>query len=296
MRQAATSRGDRPSSGSPHAIPISSPDDPRLDVFRNVPDKDLRREDGLFMAESEMVLRQLLRTPDRIQAILLTPSKYARLEPYLSVLPPETPICVVEQGLASAIAGYKVHRGVLASCYRLPAGDLTIDRALGHLRDQPHLTLVLAERLFDVDNVGALFRNAAAFGADAVVLDRHCCDPLYRKAIRTSIGHVLSLPYAVSEDWPRDLSRLKSEWGLTLVGAELTADAVPIWELPRADRIGLLFGSEDTGVLPETLALCDAVCQVPMARGASLNVGVASAVCLYELRRGSPYPTTSAGA
>ncbi len=274
----------------PPAITISSPDDPRLDVFRDVPDKDLRRDDGLFMAESEMVLRQLLRTPERIHAVLLTPSKYARLADALAALPPETPVCVVEQRLASAIAGYKVHRGVLASGYRLPPEALTIEPALGHLRGRPRLTLVLAERLFDVDNVGALFRNAAAFGADGVVLDRHCCDPLYRKAIRTSIGHVLSLPYAVSEDWPGDLARLKADWGVTLVGAELAADARPIWELPRADRIGLVFGSEDTGVLPATLALCDAVCQIPMARGASLNVGVASAVCLYELGRGLATP------
>lgn len=270
----------------PPAIPITSLDDPRVDVFRDVPDKDLRREDGLFMAESEVVLRQLLRTPERIHALLLTPTKYARLATELAVLPPGTPVCVAPKALASAIAGYKVHRGVLATCHRPPAAALTLDGALGHLQGQPRLTLVLAERLFDVDNVGALFRNAAAFGADAVVLDRHCCDPLYRKAIRTSIGHVLSLPYAVSDDWPRDLARLKAEWGVTLVAAELTDAAVPIWDLPRAERIGLLFGSEDTGVLPATLAACDAVCQIPMARAASLNVGVASAVCLYELGRG----------
>lgn len=271
----------------PPALHVTSPDDPRLDVFRDVPDKDLRRDDGLFMAESEMVLRQLLRSPERIHAVLLTPAKYERLGTELAALPPNTPVCVVEQSLASAIAGYKIHRGVLATCYRPTAAALTLDSAIGHLRGRDRLTLVLAERLFDVDNVGALFRNAAAFGVDGMVLDRHCCDPLYRKAIRTSVGHVLSLPYAISDDWPRDLARLKADWGITLVAAELTADALPIWDLPRADRVGLLFGSEDTGVLPETLALCDQVYQIPMAREASLNVGVASAVCLYERMRGN---------
>lgn len=261
--------------------------DPRIDAFRDVRDRDLRRTGDLFMAESEMVLRQLLKTPERIHAVLVTPAKLARLAPELAGLPPSTPVYVADKALAEAISGYKIHRGVLATCHRPPAADLTLDRALGHLRGRGRLTLVVAERLFDVDNVGALFRNAAAFGADGVVLDRHCCDPLYRKAIRTSIGHVLSLPYAIGDDWPADLARLKAEWGVTLVGAELAPGAVPIWDLPRVDRLAFVFGSEDTGVLPETLALCDAVAEIPMARGASLNVGVASAVCLYERGRGT---------
>lgn len=264
--------------------------DPRLDPFRDVADRRLRRAQGLFMAESEMVLRQLLPHPERIHALLLTPSKYARLADRLAELPPEVPVYIVEKPLAEAIAGYKVHRGVLASCHRLPPEALTLDGALGHLRGRARLTLVLAERLFDVDNVGALFRNAAAFGADGVVLDRHCCDPLYRKAIRTSVGHVLSLPYAVSEDWGADLERLKAEWGITLVGAEIVPGADPLWALPRAERLGLLFGSESTGVLPATLAHCDAVCEIPMGREASLNIAVASAIFLYERRRGDASP------
>lgn len=268
--------------------------DPRIDGFRDVRDKDLRRTGDTFMAESEMVLRQLLRTPEVILAVLMTPAKLARLAGLLGDLPAGTPVYTADKALAEAISGYKVHRGVLAVCRRPAAADLTLDRALGHLRGTGPCTLVLAERLFDVDNVGALFRNAAAFGVDGVVLDRHCCDPLYRKAIRTSIGHVLSLPYAISDDWLADLDRLKAEWGVTLVAAELAAGAVPVWDLPRADRLAFLFGSEDTGVLPETLARCDAVCQIPMARAASLNIAVASAVCLYERRRGGA-PAPAAG-
>ena len=146
--------------------------------------------------------------------------------------------------------------------------------------------MMLAEGLTNVDNMGALFRNAAAFGVDGIVLDPTCCDPLYRKAIRVSMGHVLSIPYAVSQDWVGDLKRLKNEWGMLLIAAEATPDARPLWEVPRSSRTAIIFGSEGHGLSSATLALCDAVCEIPMSGNVpSVNVAVASAVFLYELNR-----------
>ncbi|MCI0363041.1 MAG: RNA methyltransferase [Phycisphaerales bacterium] len=270
----------------PQPIVITALSDPRVDVFRNVRDADMRGRDDLFMAESELVLRRLLQHPDRLHSLLLSAPKYERLRDVLTALPETVPVYVADLPLIHDIAAFHIHRGVLAAGRRPSAEALSLDRALGHLRGQSHLTLLLAEGITNVDNMGALFRNAAAFGVDGIVLDPNCCDPLYRKAIRVSMGHVLAIPYAVSRDWSHDLERLKAEWNLTLVAAESGARSVALWTMPAASRIGLVFGSEGQGLSQATLAHCDAVCQIPMAENVpSLNVAVASAVFLYELQR-----------
>lgn len=267
-------------------IHITDADDPRIDLFRDVRDRDLRGHDGVFMAESEIVLHRLVLRPERLHAVLLSPAKHARLADALRGLPDGIPVYVADLELMTRIAGFHVHRGVLALGRRQPRDELSLDNALGHLRGREDLVLLLAESLTNVDNIGGLFRNAAAFGADGIVLDPACCDPLYRKAIRVSVGHVLSVPYAVSGSWPDDLARLKVEWGITLVGAESQADAAALWTLPPRRRVGLLFGSEARGLSPGALAACDSVCEIPMAADVpSLNVTNAAAVFLYEVRR-----------
>lgn len=269
-------------------IEIRSPDDPRVDVYRNVRDADMRGRDGLFMAESELVVRRLLRRPGRLHSLLLSPQKFARLAPALQDLPESVPIYVADLKLMHEIAAFHIHRGVLAAGRRLPAPQLALDAALGHLQSEitDKIVVLIAESITNVDNMGALFRNAAAFGVDGLVLDPACCDPLYRKAVRVSMGHVLSIPYAVSDDWPGDLQRLKEQWGITLIGAESRQDAVPLWRMPKPKRVGFLFGSEGHGLTPGALEHCDVLCAIPMTRGVpSINVAVASAVCLYELQR-----------
>lgn len=267
-------------------VEITSLHDERVAVFRDVRDADLRGRDGLFMAESELVVRRLLRRPQRLHSLLLSRRKYVRLAEALRVLDAATPVYVADLQLISDVAGFAIHRGVLAAGRRPAPDEVTLDAALGHLRTTEHCTIVVAEGLTNVDNMGALFRNAAAFGVDGIVLDPTCCDPLYRKAIRVSMGHSLAVPHAISADWPVDLARLKSEWGLTIIGAEATAEALPLWRMPRAPRCAVLFGSEGHGLSPAALAACDSVRAIPMAGGVpSLNVAVASAVFLYELRR-----------
>lgn len=269
-------------------------DDPRVDVYRNVRDADLRGRDDLFMAESELVLRRLLRAPHRLHSILLSPEKYARLKSALDDLPDNVPVYVADLTLMHEIAAFHIHRGVLAAGYRLQPQQLTLDAALWHLVEDPddlrridlHVALLILEGITNVDNMGALFRNAAAFGVNGIVLDPTCCDPLYRKAIRVSMGHVLSIPYAVSDNWPGDLERLRNEWGLTLIAAESHQRALPPWQMPRATRTGIVFGSEGHGISQHALQRCDAICAIPMSNQVpSINVAVASAVMLYELRR-----------
>lgn len=267
-------------------IAITSFDDPRVDVYRNVRDADMRGRDDLFMAESELVARRLLRTPQRLHSLLLSREKYLRMKAPLDDLSKSVPIYVADLKLIHEIAAFHIHRGVLAAGRRLSTDQLSLDSALGHLRNTAHFTVLAAEGITNVDNMGALFRNAAAFGVAGLLLDPTCCDPLYRKAIRVSMGHTLSIPYAVSHDWPSDLKRLKQEWKSTLVAAESNDRAAPLWKIPKHDRTAILFGSEGHGLTPSALACCDAICEIPMTGDVpSINVAVASAVCLYELNR-----------
>ncbi|MFK7958947.1 MAG: TrmH family RNA methyltransferase [Phycisphaerales bacterium] len=271
-----------------HADTIERPDDPRLEVFRDVRDRDLRSREGLFMAESERVLRRLVRRPERLHSVLLSPGRRVDLDDLVRQLPPEVPVHVAPMDIICRIAGFHVHRGVLAAGRRPRSEDLTIDAALGHLAGRPHLTILVAEGITNVDNIGGLFRNAAAFGVDGVLIDPTCCDPLYRKAIRVSAGHVLSTPWAMATEWPADLIQLRERLGVSLVAAELTQESRPTWEIDAfgAARTALVFGSEARGVSADALAACDAVAEIPMAAGVpSLNVATSSAVMLYERQR-----------
>lgn len=273
-------------------IEITELADARVDAFRNVRDADLRGRDKLFMAESELVLRRLLGMPARLHSILLSRAKFATLRGELEAHLNETvPIYVCDIELMHEIAAFHIHRGVLAAGFRPRPEELTIDAVVrdSHAPDagrRPPVTFVFAEGVTNVDNMGALFRNAAAFGVRGVILDPTCCDPLYRKAIRVSMGHALSMPYAISSNWQDDLIRVKQEWEMSLIAVERCERSIPIWQMPRAARVGLVFGSEGSGISGETLALCDAVCEIPMSRDVpSINVAVASAVALYELTR-----------
>lgn len=271
------------------ATVITSIDDPRVDVYRNIRDADLRGREELFMAESELVIRRLLRTPERLHSLLLSHEKYARLQSVLDSLPHAVPVYVADLKLMHEIAAFHIHRGVLAAGFRLSFEQLSLEAVFGALKvdhRSESFTVIAAEGITNVDNMGAIFRNAAAFGVQGVVLDPTCCDPLYRKSIRVSMGHVLSIPYAVCRNWPADIERLKREWGMTVVAMESRASAVPLWRLPRSSRTMLLFGSEGHGISEQTLRYCDALCEIPMHGDVpSINVAVASAVALYELMR-----------
>lgn len=289
---------------------IVEADDARLDGFRDVRDRDLRGRDRHFMAESELVVTRLLDTPDAVAAVLMTPPHLERLADRIAALPDHVPIYGAPLDVMTHLAGFHIHRGVLALGHRPRRHALTLDAALGHLRGRSGLRLLVAEGVTNVDNMGALFRNAAAFGADGIVLDPDCCDPLYRKALRVSVGHTLSVPWAIAEPWPAALDRLRAEWGCAIIGAEVTPEAVPLWEAgargggatggprvpagPGSGRSGtaprpgvaFVFGSEAHGLSAEAMARCDQTACIPMSGNVpSLNVAVASALFLAEWAR-----------
>lgn len=271
-------------------IPITDPLDPRIEWFRHIRERDLRGRGEVFIAESDLVLRRLLQTPERVAAVLLSQHRYPDLREALQALRPDQPVYVAELDVLTEIAGFPIHRGVLAAGWRPDRREQSPERAFAHLRErstEDPITIVAVEGLTNVDNMGAIFRNAAAFSADGVLIADDCCDPLYRKAIRVSMGHVLGTPWAVGEPWPEALGRLRDELGLAIIAAEVTDNARVVWDSPLPERCVIVLGSERHGLRAATLEQCDEVVRIPMGAGVpSLNVAVASAVLLYEVQRG----------
>ena len=269
-------------------IPITSIDDTRIEAFRDVRDRDLYGREGVFVAESEPVIRRLLHKPQRFVSLLMTPARYESMRDGLAVLPDDVPIYTIDLDMMCGVAGFHIHRGALAIARRPSDAELSVDAVLGPLKASSKLRLLLAEGITNVDNMGGLFRNAAGFGIDAIVLDPTCCDPLYRKSVRVSMGHVLSVPYAKSAAWQADMVKIKQQWGITLIGAEHCEGSRPLWEVPHPAKWGVLVGSEGTGISAQSLQECDFVARIPMFREVpSLNVATAAAVVLYEMSRTS---------
>ncbi len=255
----------------------------------------------LFMAEGEVVVRHLIhlatsaaqasRPPalsrPGIHSLLLTPARREAIEDALARLPPDVPIYLAEQPVMDAITGFHIHRGVLAAGIRPdepPLADL-----LAALPAEA--SLLILEDLANHDNIGGLFRNAAAFGVAAVLLSPRCADPLYRKAIRVSAGHALSVPFTRVAPWPEALAAVKRA-GRRLAALVTDGEATPVadWASAGADGerpaapIALLVGAEGPGLTPAARALADDLVRIPMAAGVdSLNVAVAAAIALHAL-------------
>jgi tRNA G18 (ribose-2'-O)-methylase SpoU len=265
-------------------VPIDDPDDPRIADYRNVPDPALLAERGVFVAEGRLVVRALLASRRfGTRSLLVTGASLKSLEDVLEAAAPTLPIYVASKALVSGIVGFNVHRGCLALGER-PAASAAEDVLPP---DDADALLVVLEGIGNADNIGGIFRNAAAFGADAVLLSPGCCDPLYRKAIRVSIGGTLAVPFASGGAWPGCLARLR-ERGVAVVAltpgpasADIDGANAP-WRARR--RLALLAGTEGSGLTAGALELADYRVRIPMAPGAdSLNVATAVGIALHRL-------------
>ena len=260
---------------------ITSLHDPRVDLYRSVRDADLRGRQHLCMVESELVVRRLLDSSWSIHSLFLSPQKFERLAQLLRGA--SMTVYVADVSLMSEISGFHIHRGTLALVHRPKEDELSLHSVLTTLRGNKEVSLLLAEGVTNVDNMGSLFRNAAGFGVDAIVLDSACCDPLYRKAIRVSMGHALSIPWAVVDDWNAGLTTLKEQLGVKLIGCETCEGSTPMWEINPTDKFALIMGEEKKGLSASTITSCDYIAEIPMSNKVpSVNVAVASAVGLYE--------------
>ena len=253
-------------------------DDPRLDDYRHVADHDALTGRGLFVAEGRLVVERLIaQRQHRVHSLLLSPAAAEAMATVAADAPPGLPVFVVPQADMNALVGFNIHRGCVALAER--PDEATVDAL--DLAAATHL-LVL-EGVNNPDNVGGLFRNAAALGASAVVLGPHCGDPLYRKAIRTSMAAVLTLPWMQAGGWPGALTRIRAA-GLPVIACTPSPHAVSIYEAVLPPRAAVLVGAEGPGLTADALAQADLQVRIPM-HGAmdSLNVATAAAVVLSAL-------------
>lgn len=266
---------------------ISDLDDPRVAMFRDVTDPELMRRHGLFVAEGRIVVERLLQSGRfQTRALLVTETVLPALRKALGEIGAfdAVEVFVTPPGSMELLGGFNFHRGCIALGQR-PAPPPTLDD-IGLTAPGPRLVLGL-QSIANADNVGAIFRNAAAFGVRAVVLETRSCDPLYRKATRTSMGMTLTVPFTTTE-WFDALDVMRRA-GYQLVALTPAADAIDIDEaadMPdfRRHRIALLVGSEGSGLDDETLARADFRVAIKMAPGIdSLNVATATGIALHRL-------------
>ena len=263
---------------------IDGPDDPRVVEYRDIGDHDRLVAQGLFVAEGRLVVERLIDTRFHIRSLLLNRAALEALGPRLENLGPETTTFVCATEDFEQLTGYNLHRGCLALAER-PAPRL-LDDLLVRAR-----SLVLLEDVGNPDNIGSVFRDAAAFGAGAIILSHACADPLYRKAIRTSMAATLRVPFATvpfPDLWTPALTRVRVA-GFQLIALTLGEDAEDLRAFanrPASGRIALLLGAEGQGLRAESEALADVRVRIPITSAVdSLNVSVAAGIALYELRQ-----------
>lgn len=257
---------------------ITRSDDPRLADYAHVGDHEWLRARGLFVAEGRLVVQRVLEMPRfRVESIAVTPAAAEGLEQVIAHV--QAPVLVCSPDALSRVTGFNFHRGCLALVKR-PAeqspGDLT-----------PARRVMALEGIGNPDNLGGLFRVAAAFAAGGVLLSGSCADPFYRKALRTSMGAVLRVPFARAADWRESVEQLRAG-GSRIVAFTPSADAMRIDRfadsLKPADRLLLMFGAEGPGLTAESLQLADDIVRIPTSSAVdSLNVAVAAGIALAFL-------------
>jgi tRNA G18 (ribose-2'-O)-methylase SpoU len=265
-------------------VRIDRADDPRIADYVGLSDPDLRQrvehDRGFFIAEGAIVVRTLLATRHRVRSVLVTPRQGAALADVLDHL--DAPVYVVSSEVMRQTVGFDLHRGAVAAAdrYPLPSIEAVLDGAT---------RIAMLERVNDHENLGALFRNAAAFGVDAVLLCPECSDPLYRRAVRVSAGHVLTVPWTRAAPWPAAIDEVRA-LGFTVLALTPRRDGdvrrIDEVSIAEAMCVAVLVGAEGPGLSPGALASASARVRIPMADGVdSLNVAVAAAVAFSTFAR-----------
>jgi tRNA G18 (ribose-2'-O)-methylase SpoU len=260
-------------------IPVQSLDDPRLAPYRNLKERELAREGGRFIAEGENLVKRLLASRLRTESVLIADRHVGEMS---GVVPGEIPLYVAPAQVVNGILGYKFHSGVMAVGVR--GASPTIDDVMKAAVDP--VTLVICPEIEKTDNLGALIRIAAGFGATAMVLGERSCDPFFRQSVRVSMGTAFYLPIVRSDDLVRDLRRLRDQYGVELVASVLDERAESLETVTRPARLGVLLGNEAQGLGAAELAVCQRRVTIPMRLGTdSLNVAVAAGIFLYHFTR-----------
>lgn len=259
-------------------IAISDPEDPRIEPYRAVRERDLVGRQHRFIAEGEVVLRVLLNQQRfAVESLLLSENRLDSLGDALARLPPEVPVYTANRQVMDSIVGFPIHRGILAVASRAPQPP--VEEFLADLPDEALVVGLVG--LANHDNVGGIFRNAAAFGANGILLDPESCDPLYRKAVRVSVGGALVVPFtraASADSMVRALQAASFDiLALSPAGHSVLSQVKP------SRRTALLLGAEGPGLPSDLLARTRTV-SIPMSGGFdSLNVATTSGIALHHL-------------
>ncbi|MCA9293531.1 MAG: RNA methyltransferase [Phycisphaerales bacterium] len=259
-------------------------DDPRVAAYRDLRDATLKAREGLFVAEGRLVVRLLLEgCRYRARSVFVSDVALAQMRDVIEAAPATIRVFVAGQGVLDGVAGFALHRGCVALGER---GDVADAEAL--LRDAARQArlIVVAHDLTNHDNMGGVFRNAAAFGAGAVLVTQRCCDPLYRKAIRVSMGHALRVPFGLIDATARGVELMRT-LGWKTVALTPAAGAVAIGsamkQVGRQDKVAVFVGTEGEGLPGAVMAACDVRVRIGMAAGVdSLNVATASGIALQR--------------
>ncbi|HET8992358.1 MULTISPECIES: TrmH family RNA methyltransferase [unclassified Rhodococcus (in: high G+C Gram-positive bacteria)] len=260
-----------------HVIDIDDPADPRLDDFRDLNSSD-RRPDlpgrkGLVVAEGVLVVQRMLDSRFPLHAMLGVDRRLGELADDLCDV--DVPFYRTDAATMAEVVGFHLNRGVLGVAYRPEPLDVVemIEKAT---------TVAVLEGVNDHENIGSMFRNAAGLGVDAVLFGKSCADPLYRRAVRVSMGHVLRVPFAHVEQWPSDLDTLR-DCGFQLIALTPNPEAMPLAEVMTGEKVALLLGAEGPGLTEQAMGAADVRARIPMAPGTdSLNVATAAAMAFYE--------------
>lgn len=268
---------------APSVIEVTDAADPRLRDYTDLTDVDLRRvrepAEGLFLSEGEKVIRRALAAGLRPRSLLMARKWWAALERELAAY--DCPVFLADDAVLEQVTGFRVHRGALASMVRpeLPS----LEDVLAGAR-----SVVVLEDLVDHTNVGAVFRNAAALGVDAVLVSPGCADPLYRRSVKVSMGSVFAVPWTRADPWPSALDRLR-ENGFRVLGMSPDPAGETLAGTALDGRVAVVLGTEGDGLSEEARGRCDTSVRIPMAAGVdSLNVAAASAVVLYAVSTARP--------
>jgi tRNA G18 (ribose-2'-O)-methylase SpoU len=258
---------------------ISDLTDPALDDYSRLTDVALRRVSepagGLYIAESTKVITRAIAAGHRPRSVLLQEQWLPDIEPLLADFP-DVPVFVGDSPLLERLTGYHLHRGALAAMHRPELPDPRVLLAAA-------TRVVVLEDIVDHTNVGAIVRNCAALGADAILVTPRCADPLYRRSVRVSMGTIFQVPWTRIDPWPEGMSMLR-EHGFVTAALALSDTSISLGQLSAdlPDRLALILGSEGDGLSRRTIADSDLVVRIPMKGGVdSLNVAAASAVALW---------------
>lgn len=271
-----------------HIIEITDLSIPPLQCYTQLTHAQLRNrrepEKGIFLAESEKVITCALKAGCRPVSFLMERRQLPRLAQEIETYCPDVPVYTADREVLAELTGYALTRGMLCAMERpaLPTVEELCQNAQ---------RIVVLEHITDATNIGAIFRSAAGLGMDGVLVTASCCDPLYRRAVRVSMGTVFQIPWTWLEEslgqWPSlGMERLK-QLGFKTVAMALDDRSVPIDDpvLAQEEKLAVVLGAEGDGLSPQTIARCNYVARIPMLHGVdSLNVAAAGAVVFWQLR------------